>query len=87
LVINISTKLGLSERAKRKAREIVDKLNEGNMLGGRSPKATAAGALHAAVIMSVETSRNSAKEIARVAEINPVSLYANYKRIKIHLSL
>jgi DNA-binding HxlR family transcriptional regulator len=86
-VNSISVKLGLSERAKQKAREIVDRLNKANMLGGRSPKATAAAAIHAAVIISGEAHRSSAKEIAGAAEINPVSLYANYKRIKIYLRL
>lgn len=66
-VDSISIKLGLSEHAKQKAREIVDRLNNANLLGGRSPKATAAAAVHVAVIMSGEAHRSSAKEIARAA--------------------
>ena len=57
------------------------------LLGGRSPKAMAAAAVYVAVIMEGESFSKSASLIAKAAGINPVSLYTNYKRIKIHLRL
>ena len=87
-VNEISAKLRVSEKARNRAIDIIHDMNRNVMLvGGRSPKATAAAAVYVAVIMEGESYSNSASLIAKAAGINPVSLYANYKRIKIDLRL
>lgn len=83
----ISTKIGAPEKTKKKALEIIDKLNQQVMLGGRNPRALAAAAIYLAAIMTGAYDIGNAKEISNAAKINPVSLYANYKRLKIHLRL
>jgi hypothetical protein len=83
----ISTRIGAPEKTKKKALEIMEKLNEQVMLGGRNPRALAAAAIYLAAIMTGAAYIDNARMISNAAKINPVSLYANYKRLKIHLKL
>lgn len=86
-VSEISAKIGASEKSKNRAMDMIHDMNRNVMLGGRSPKATAAAAVYIAVIMEGESYSNSASIIAKAAGINTVSLYANYKRLKLHFRL
>jgi predicted transcriptional regulator len=86
-VQEISNKLGLSEKAKKKAIEIIDKLNEMGMLGGggRSPKTVAAAAVYVALILVGQAYIESVREIAAAGKVSRKAVYDNYKRIKIYL--
>lgn len=83
----ISARIGAPIKTEEKALEILDKLNQQVMLGGRNPRALAAAAVYAAAIMTGAAYIESVKSISREAKVNPVSVYSNYKRIRRFLQL
>lgn len=85
-VREISNNLGLSEKAKEKAKEIIDKSNEIGLLGtGRSPRTIAAAAVYIASILVGEAHTGSVREIAAAGKVSRKAVYDNYKRIKLYL--
>ena len=87
-VREISNKLGLSEKAKRKAIEIIDKANESGLLGGgRSPKTTAAAAVHIATILTGEAYIENVRNIAAAGKVSKKAVYDNYRRLRTYLNL
>jgi transcription initiation factor TFIIIB Brf1 subunit/transcription initiation factor TFIIB len=85
-VREISNKLGLSEKAKGKAIEVIDRSNEIGLLGsGRSPKTVAAAAVYIASILAGEAHTQSVREIAAAGKVSRKAVYDNYKRIKLYL--
>lgn len=80
--------MALSENKKKKALDIINKVNDGVMFGsGLSPKAVAAGAVHLATIMEGKSYNEEVKDIAAAAEVSKKSVYDNTRRLRYRLKL
>lgn len=82
----ISNKVGLAEKTKRKAIEIIDKSNETGLLrSGSKPKTIAAAAVYIASILVGQDHSGIVREIAAAGKISRKAVYDNYKRIRLYL--
>ena len=79
-IARIASKLGISEKTKRSAVQILKKARETRILDGKDPMAMAASALY---ISCVDKEENfSQREIARAADITEVTIRNRYKGLK-----
>ena len=86
-VLTICGRLGLPEKTKIRAIEIVERADKAHWLEGRRPNTVAAAAVRKAAISSGQTNWASVARIAKIAGVSTVGIYANMKALRIDLKL
>ncbi len=71
------SELGLSEKVKTKAMEIIDVTAEKGLLSGKSPTGYAAAAIYAAALLCNE--KKTQREVAEVAQVTEVTIRNRYQ--------
>ncbi|MFW6436748.1 MAG: transcription initiation factor IIB, partial [Halococcoides sp.] len=78
-VPRFTSDLGLSEDAKRKARELLEAAREEGLHSGKSPVGLAAAAIYAAALLTNE--RVTQTEVSEVADVSEVTIRNRYKEL------
>lgn len=84
-VAGIASKVGMSERVKRRAIEIIRQVEEKGVSAGKSPMGLAASALYLAGLMEGEP--RTQKELAEAAGVTEVTVRNRYKGLRAELGL
>ncbi|MFQ5940995.1 MAG: transcription initiation factor IIB family protein [Nitrososphaerales archaeon] len=79
-VARIASRAGVSEKAKRKALEILKKAEKTKIIAGKAPMSVAATALYIACVMNGED--KTQKEVAEAAGVTEVTLRNRYQGLK-----
>ncbi len=79
-VSRIASKVGLQERTKRRALEILRRAEESRTSAGKDPMGLAAAALYVACVM--ENDDKTQKDIAEAASVTEVTIRNRYKGLK-----
>ncbi len=84
-IARIASKVGLQERTKRKAMEILRRAEETRTSAGKDPMGLAAAALYVACVM--ENENKTQKDVAEAASVTEVTIRNRYKGLKLTLDL
>lgn len=84
-IARIASKVGLQERTKRKAMEILRRAEENRTSAGKDPMGLAAAALYVACVM--ENENKTQKDVADAASVTEVTIRNRYKGLKATLDL
>jgi len=79
-VARIASKIGLSEKTKRSAIEILRKAEENKISAGKNPMGLAAAALYAACVLNGEN--KTQRDLSEAASITEVTIRNRYKGLK-----
>ncbi|MDG6995201.1 MAG: transcription initiation factor IIB [Nitrososphaerota archaeon] len=79
-IARIASKVGLQERTKRKAMEILRLAEENRSSAGKDPMGLAAAALYVACVM--ENENKTQKDVAEAANVTEVTIRNRYKGLK-----
>jgi transcription initiation factor TFIIB len=81
----IASKVGLQERTKRKAMEILRRAQENRSSSGKDPMGLAAAALYVACVLEKEN--KTQKDVAEAASVTEVTIRNRYKGLKATLTI
>lgn len=84
-IARIASKVGLRERTKRRAMEILRRVEEDRSSAGKDPMGLAAAALYVACVM--ENENMTQKDVAEAASVTEVTIRNRYKGLKATLNI
>ncbi len=84
-VARIASKIGVGEKTKRKALEILERADEARISAGKDPMGMAAAALYLSCVSNGENITQ--KDVAEAAGVTEVTIRNRYKGVKISLKL